>query len=368
MPRADERGAAGHAAATSRARPRAPAGQRLPQGPLPAGGDVAARDDATDLGQELPTGLLRDVRCGAPGRGAGRRPPGRGPAGALADGRRAARARGATRCGCRAAAALPPRTPLPRRPLRPDDPHLRRAPAQGARQRAERMLSRARAPSRPPRRSRSPAAAAAASGPPPTRPRGPVGAAPAAGAWRADARRLRRPIATYRRHVRRELGAMLGEVAPLRAAIARHDRAGARAAWLAADARYESIGAAYGAFGDLDAAIDGRARRAAGRRALAATSPACTASSSRSGAALDARRRRPRRGSGRATSRTCARRSRAIDDRPARVLAARPRGPRGHAAPPALRAREPVERRARSTALHANVARHPRRARHAARR
>ena len=29
------------------------------------------------------------------------------------------------------------------------------------------------------------------------------------------------------------------------------------AAWLAADARYESIGAAYGAFGDLDAAING---------------------------------------------------------------------------------------------------------------
>ena len=61
--------------------------------------------------------------------------------------------------------------------------------------------------------------------------------------------------ATYRRYVRRQLGAMLGEVAR----AARRHRAPAtwpaRArAWLTADARYESIGAAYGAFGDLDAA------------------------------------------------------------------------------------------------------------------
>jgi iron uptake system component EfeO len=68
----------------------------------------------------------------------------------------------------------------------------------------------------------------------------------------------RRPIATYKRYVGRQLGMLLGEVAALRAAIARHDLAGARAAWLKADARYESIGAAYGAFGDLDAAVNGR--------------------------------------------------------------------------------------------------------------
>jgi iron uptake system EfeUOB component EfeO/EfeM len=68
----------------------------------------------------------------------------------------------------------------------------------------------------------------------------------------------RRPIAAYKRYVARQLGALLGEVDVLRAAIARHDLPGARAAWLQADARYESIGAAYGAFGDLDAAINGR--------------------------------------------------------------------------------------------------------------
>jgi iron uptake system component EfeO len=68
----------------------------------------------------------------------------------------------------------------------------------------------------------------------------------------------RRPIATYKRYVRRQLHTLIGEVAVLRAAIARHDLAGARAAWLKADARYESIGAAYGAFGDLDAAVNGR--------------------------------------------------------------------------------------------------------------
>jgi iron uptake system EfeUOB component EfeO/EfeM len=67
----------------------------------------------------------------------------------------------------------------------------------------------------------------------------------------------RRPIASYKRYVRRELGALLGDVAALRAAVARDDLAGARAAWLKADARYESIGAAYGAFGDLDAAVNG---------------------------------------------------------------------------------------------------------------
>ena len=68
----------------------------------------------------------------------------------------------------------------------------------------------------------------------------------------------RRPVATYKRYVRRQLGALLGEVGALRSAIARGDLAGARAAWLRADARYESIGAAYGAFGDLDAAVNGR--------------------------------------------------------------------------------------------------------------
>jgi iron uptake system component EfeO len=69
---------------------------------------------------------------------------------------------------------------------------------------------------------------------------------------------LDRPIARYRRHVDAELGRMLSELGPLQAAERAGDRGAARRAWLAADARYESIGAAYGAFGDLDAAINGR--------------------------------------------------------------------------------------------------------------
>lgn len=67
----------------------------------------------------------------------------------------------------------------------------------------------------------------------------------------------RRPTAIYRRHVRDTLKVMLGDVGRLRAAVGRGDLAGARRAWLAADERYEEIGAAYGAFGDLDAAING---------------------------------------------------------------------------------------------------------------
>jgi iron uptake system EfeUOB component EfeO/EfeM len=68
----------------------------------------------------------------------------------------------------------------------------------------------------------------------------------------------RRPIADYRRYVRRRLGTLGGQVSALRGAIARDDLAAARAAWMRADATYESIGAAYGAFGDLDAAVNGR--------------------------------------------------------------------------------------------------------------
>ena len=68
----------------------------------------------------------------------------------------------------------------------------------------------------------------------------------------------RRPIADYRRYVRRRLGTLGAQVGVLRKAIARDDLSGARAAWMRADATYESIGAAYGAFGDLDAAVNGR--------------------------------------------------------------------------------------------------------------
>ncbi len=73
---------------------------------------------------------------------------------------------------------------------------------------------------------------------------------------RVTAAAFARPIAAYRRHVRRALTAMLGELARLRAAAGDGDLPAARAAWLRADARYEAIGAAYGAFGDLDSAIN----------------------------------------------------------------------------------------------------------------
>ncbi|MBS1845576.1 MAG: EfeM/EfeO family lipoprotein [Actinobacteria bacterium] len=65
------------------------------------------------------------------------------------------------------------------------------------------------------------------------------------------------PIAEYRRHVAVTLGTMEGDVQRLARAVAAGDLPAARRAWLDADAGYESIGAAYGAFGDLDARING---------------------------------------------------------------------------------------------------------------
>ena len=98
---------------------------------------------------------------------------------------------------------------------------------------------------------------------PPVQPYSKRSTAPGAVA-RASPADYRRPVAIYKRYVRRQLGALLGEVAALRRAIARGHLAGARDAWLEADARYESIGAAYGAFGDLDAAVNGRPAGLAG--------------------------------------------------------------------------------------------------------
>lgn len=68
---------------------------------------------------------------------------------------------------------------------------------------------------------------------------------------------LAAPIALYRRYVLSELGPMQREAGELGRAVAGGDLPGARRAWLAADARYEAIGAAYGAFGELDARING---------------------------------------------------------------------------------------------------------------
>ncbi|MGH2939958.1 MAG: EfeM/EfeO family lipoprotein [Solirubrobacterales bacterium] len=74
---------------------------------------------------------------------------------------------------------------------------------------------------------------------------------------RVRAADFREPTARYRRYVVEELSAMQGDVDRLRAAVAAGDLGAARRAWLAADERYESIGAAYGAFGELDARING---------------------------------------------------------------------------------------------------------------
>jgi iron uptake system EfeUOB component EfeO/EfeM len=68
---------------------------------------------------------------------------------------------------------------------------------------------------------------------------------------------LARPIAIYKRHVAAELRTMEGHVRRLQDAVDAGDLASARRAWLGADATYESIGAAYGAFGELDARING---------------------------------------------------------------------------------------------------------------
>ena len=75
---------------------------------------------------------------------------------------------------------------------------------------------------------------------------------------RATPADYRAPIATYRRYVRSRLGTMLGQVGDLRADVGRGDLEASRGAWTDASATYESIGAAYGAFGDLDSAINGR--------------------------------------------------------------------------------------------------------------
>jgi high-affinity iron transporter len=63
------------------------------------------------------------------------------------------------------------------------------------------------------------------------------------------------PIAAYRRYSARQAAAMATRVTALRDALAADDRAEARRAWAQVYERYLLIGAAYGALGDLDAAI-----------------------------------------------------------------------------------------------------------------
>jgi high-affinity iron transporter len=70
-------------------------------------------------------------------------------------------------------------------------------------------------------------------------------------------RAFRAPVAHYRAYSRHTADAMAAPVAQLTAALRRGDRAAAQAAWGRAYDRYLLLGAAYGALGDLDTAIDG---------------------------------------------------------------------------------------------------------------
>ena len=64
-----------------------------------------------------------------------------------------------------------------------------------------------------------------------------------------------RPIARYRTYSARQAAAMQRQARALSRAVDAGDRAAARRAWTGAYERYLRLGAAYGALGDLDAAI-----------------------------------------------------------------------------------------------------------------
>jgi iron uptake system component EfeO len=67
------------------------------------------------------------------------------------------------------------------------------------------------------------------------------------------------PAQRYEGYVTAGLRTLAGQVETLGAAVRNGDLAAARRAWLPAHLTYERLGAAYGTFGDLDDAIDGRA-------------------------------------------------------------------------------------------------------------
>ncbi|HEY4280077.1 MAG TPA: EfeM/EfeO family lipoprotein [Conexibacter sp.] len=73
-----------------------------------------------------------------------------------------------------------------------------------------------------------------------------------------------KPIAQYRAYATREAIAMRRPVAALIAALQHGDRDAAKQAWGDAYDRYLLLGAAYGALGDLDVAIDGTPGHLAG--------------------------------------------------------------------------------------------------------
>lgn len=65
------------------------------------------------------------------------------------------------------------------------------------------------------------------------------------------------PIREYRDHIIGGLATLAASTETLSAAVRSGDRASSEAAWLAAHLGYESLGAAYDAFGDSDGAING---------------------------------------------------------------------------------------------------------------
>ncbi|MFJ9850375.1 imelysin family protein [Streptomyces sp. NPDC101150] len=65
------------------------------------------------------------------------------------------------------------------------------------------------------------------------------------------------PTLSYQKWVGGQLAELVRKTAGLREAVDSGDRGAARAAWRAAHLQYERLGAAYGAFGDADKAING---------------------------------------------------------------------------------------------------------------
>lgn len=85
----------------------------------------------------------------------------------------------------------------------------------------------------------------------------PTGAGPRSELSPLPASAFTRPLVRYRAYAGGQADAMQGAVARLAVALRHGDRAAAQTAWLGAYDRYLRLGAAYGALGSLDRAIDG---------------------------------------------------------------------------------------------------------------
>ncbi|GLY67315.1 iron uptake transporter permease EfeU [Amycolatopsis taiwanensis] len=83
------------------------------------------------------------------------------------------------------------------------------------------------------------------------------GVAPAA-VLPVSAQDLDAPVHQYRDYVATQLSTLATQVDTLRAALAGNDLNAAKAAWLPAQLTWERVGAAYGSFGEFEAAIGGR--------------------------------------------------------------------------------------------------------------